>query len=198
MSIIRRCCFNRLGLSVNQAYYFTSLQKPLVSLIEDTPEESGGVLHYENADGSIQTRALETNAKLSLGDFKLFLGYVNLDARAAYNDIDDRLSLTPKHKTYTVLVYEKHGTGRIGLEAYYTGRQRLSDGTPTEGYWITGVMAERKFGSVRLFLNFENFLDTKQSNFSPVVFGSRSDPQFAEIWAPIDGFVINGGIKFTP
>ena len=74
----------------------------------------------------------------------------------------------------------------------------LADGTQTEGYWITGVMAERRFGPARLFLNFENFLDTKQSNYAPVVLGPRADPRFAEIWAPMDGFIINGGIKYTP
>jgi len=122
---------------------------------------------------------------------------VNLDARTEYNSVDGALPLTPKHKTYTVLVYEKHGVGRIGLEAYFTGPQKLTSGAKTKGYWITGVMAERRFGSARLFLNFENFLDTKQANYSPVVLGQRANPRFEEIWAPMDGFVVNGGIKYS-
>ena len=188
--------FDRLAVSLNQAFYFTDLENPLVPVIEGATGE--GVLRYENADGTIRTRALETNAKLSLGDIKLFLGYVYLDARADADGVEGPLPLTPEHKMYTVLVYEKHGTGRIGLEAYYTGPQTLADGMRTEGYWITGVMAERRFGPARLFLNFENFLDTKQSNYAPVVLGPRADPRFAEIWAPMDGFIINGGIKYTP
>jgi iron complex outermembrane receptor protein len=191
----RTLFFGRLAISLNQAFYFTDLEHPLVPVVEDVAD--GGVLRYESADGAIRTRALETNAKFSLNDFKLFLGYVYLDARADYGDVEGALPLTPEHKTYTVLVYEKHGTGRIGLEAYYTGPQALADGSRTEGYWITGVMAERRFGPARLFLNFENFLDTKQSNYAPVVLGPRADPRFAEIWAPMDGFVINGGIKYT-
>jgi iron complex outermembrane receptor protein len=186
--------FDWVAVSLNQAFYFTDLERPL---IPDVEEQTGDLLSYRNADGAIQTRALETNAKFSLNDFKLFLGYVYLDAHANYSEAAGQLLLTPEHKTYTVLVYEKHGTGRIGLEAYYTGPQRLADGSRSEGYWITGVMAERRFGPARLFLNFENFLDTKQSNYAPVVLGSRSNPQFAEIWAPMDGFIINGGIKYT-
>ena len=58
-------------------------------------------------------------------------------------------------------------------------------------------MAERRFGPARLFLNFENVLDTKQSNYAPVVLGPRSDPRFTEIWAPMDGFIVNGGVKYT-
>lgn len=185
--------FDRVAVSINQAFYFTNLHRPLVASVD----EAAGQLRYRNADGTIRTRTLETNAKLSLDDFKLFLGYVYLDARARYDATDALLPLTPTHKTYTVLVYEQHGKGRIGLEAYYTGPQRLTDGTRTDGYWLTGVMAERRFGAVGLFVNFENFLDVKQSNYAPVVLGPRSDPHFAEVWAPMDGFVVNGGIKYT-
>lgn len=193
----RTLLFGRLAVSINQAFYFTDLDNPLVPVVEVAPGEPEGVLRYENADGQIRTRALETNAKLSLDDIKLFLGYVYLDARADYSALRGPLPLTPEHKTYTVLVYEKHGTGRIGLEAYYTGPQTLTNGMRTEGYWIMGLMAERRFGQARLFLNFENFLDTKQSNYAPIVEGPRTNPRFAEIWAPMDGFIINGGIKYT-
>lgn len=192
----RTLLFDRVAVSVNQAFYFTDLSDPLVPIVEQI-DETDGLLRYETANGTIQTRALESNVKLSLDDFKLFLGYVYLDARGNYNEVDDALPLTPRHKTYTVLVYEKHGTGRLGLEAYYTGPQTLTDGSRTEGYWITGIMAERKFGSARFFINFENILDTKQSRYAPVVLGPRTTPEFAEIWAPMDGFIINGGIKYT-
>ena len=183
--------FEKLAVSLNQAFYFTNLDSPLIPVL------NGNQLGYRNAEGEIQTRALETNAKLSLGDFKLFLGYVYLNARADYDGVTEQLLLTPEHKTYTVLVYEKDGKGRIGLEAYYTSPQRLADGSMSDGYWITGIMTERRFGRARLFLNFENFLDTKQSNYAPVVLGERTNPRFAEIWAPMDGFIINGGIKYT-
>jgi len=145
----------------------------------------------------MQTQAFETNAKIAYGDLKLFLGYVHLKAEMDKLDGPFALPLTPTHKTYTVLVYEKHGKGRIGIEAYYTGPQRLTDDSKTKGYWITGIMAERKFGPASFFLNFENMLDTKQSNFSPVVLGVVQNPHFADIWAPMDGFIVNGGVKYT-
>lgn len=43
----------------------------------------------------------------------------------------------------------------------------------------------------------ENFMDTKQSKFASVVLGDRATPRFPEIWAPMDGFLVNGGIKYT-
>ncbi|MFT5514828.1 MAG: outer membrane receptor for ferrienterochelin and colicins [Rhodothermales bacterium] len=177
--------FGEVALSVNQAFHFTNLDHALV------PTAVGGTLSYENSTEPVRTRAFETNLTLSREPLKLFLGYVYLDAR----EQGEPMPLTPKHKTYSVLVLEKHGQGRIGLEAYYTGPQDLPQGGTTAGYWVTGVMAEKRFGRVRVFLNFENILDTKQSNYAPVVLGSRTDPRFAPIWAPMDGFVVNGGVK---
>lgn len=144
----------------------------------DTETPASGLLRYRNADGTLQTRGLETNARFGLDDVKLFLGYVYLDAEAA----DGRtLALTPEHKTYTVLVWEQHGRGRVGLEAYYTGPQRLVGGERVPGYWVTGVMAEWRFGPALLFLNLENFLDTQQTDYGPVVLGPRATPTFAEV-----------------
>ncbi|MBO6574406.1 MAG: TonB-dependent receptor [Rhodothermales bacterium] len=184
----RGVVMERLAVSLNQAVHFTTINHPLI------PHRDQAGLRYTNAEDPITTRAFETNIKLSLEHLKLFLGYVHLRARGPDAE---RHPLTPRHKTYTVLVYEKHGRGRVGLEAYYTGRQHLADGSSTDGFLIMGLMGERRIGRARLFLNLENFLDTKQSNYAPVVRGSRENPLFAEIWAPMDGFVINGGVKLA-
>jgi iron complex outermembrane receptor protein len=198
--------FDRVALSLNQALYLTRLDDALVPVVTAQPGESAdGLLRYRNATGPVRTQGLETNARFSLGDFKLFLGYVYLDAtttdpggvRGDAGGERTRLALTPEHKTYSVLVWEQHGRGRIGLEAYYTGPQRLSDGDRVPGYWVTGVMAEWRVGPARLFLNFENFLDTQQTNYDPIVLGPRATPTFAEVWAPTDGFVVNGGVKYA-
>ena len=188
--------FDRVSLSLNQAVYLTQLEDALVPIAEiDTPE--GSLLRYDNAAGPVRTQGLETNARFGLGDFKLFLGYVYLDATMEETDGErSPLALTPEHKTYTVLVWAQLGRGRIGLEAAYTGPHRLSDGERTPGYWVTGVMAEWRIGPARLFLNFENFLDTQQTNYDPIVLGPRATPTFAEVWAPTDGFIVNGGVKY--
>jgi iron complex outermembrane receptor protein len=188
--------FDRVSLSLNQAVYLTQLEDALVPIAEiDAPE--GGLLRYGNAAGPVRTQGLETNARFGLGDLKLFLGYVYLDASAEGAEGErSPLELTPEHKTYTVLVWEQHGRGRVGLEAYYTGPQRLTSGERTPGYWVTGVMAEWRVGPARLFLNFENFLDTQQTNYDPIVLGPRATPTFVEVWAPTDGFIVNGGGKY--
>lgn len=48
---------------------------------------------------------------------------------------------------------------------------------------------------VTLFLNFENFTDTRQSDFEQINLGDIQNPQFRDVYAPLDGFVVNGGFR---
>jgi outer membrane receptor for ferrienterochelin and colicins len=56
-------------------------------------------------------------------------------------------------------------------------------------------MAEKIFKHFSLFVNLENFTDTRQSKYKNVVNGSHINPTFDEIWTHTEGFVANGGIK---
>jgi iron complex outermembrane receptor protein len=59
-------------------------------------------------------------------------------------------------------------------------------------------MTEKIFNDeFSLFLNFENFGDTRQTRDGPIFTGLVSQPKFADIYAPLEGFVINGGVKLT-
>ena len=80
----------------------------------------------------------------------------------------------------------------LGLEAYCTGPQRLPGGERTAG--VTGVMGEWRAGPACVFPTLENRLGTQQTDCRPVVLGA---PRFAEIWAPTDGFIANGGVKLA-
>ena len=56
-------------------------------------------------------------------------------------------------------------------------------------------MTEKMWEKFSLFLNFENFTDTRHSKFDTIYTGNISDPHFKDIYAPVEGFVMNGGIK---
>ena len=43
--------------------------------------------------------------------------------------------------------------------------------------------------------NFENFTDRRQTRFDTIYTGSISNPIFRDIYAPLDGFVMNAGVK---
>ncbi|NCV87199.1 MAG: hypothetical protein EBW14_15315 [Oxalobacteraceae bacterium] len=140
---------------------------------------------------------METNIRFVIDDFKLFVGYTYTDANTYLNGVKSQLPLTAKHRLNNVLMYEIEDKLKIGVEAYYFGKQWLSDGSEGRSYWITGLMAEKLWEKLSLFINFENISDTRQTKFGPIFTGSISNPLFKEIYAPVDGFVINGGVKIN-
>ena len=93
-----------------------------------------------------------------------------------------------------VLMYEEHGKWRIGLESYYTGSQFLADGTETDDFWIVGLMMMRKWNNIAFYVNFENFTDTRQHRLEAFNVTDHIRPAFPQIWAPLEGFIVNGGI----
>lgn len=138
---------------------------------------------------------METNLRVSYGDFKLFVGYTYTDANTHFTNNKQWLPLTARHRLNNVLMYEVEDKIKIGLEAYYYSKQRLNNGTFGKSYWITGLMTEKLWENFSLFLNFENFTDTRQTKFDTIFTGTVDDPTFKDIYAPVDGFVVNGGIK---
>ncbi|MEO6870056.1 MAG: hypothetical protein ABI168_10445 [Ginsengibacter sp.] len=64
-----------------------------------------------------------------------------------------------------------------------------------KAYWLTGFMVEKLWEHLSVFINFENFTDTRQTKFDTIYSGTVSQPTFRDIYAPLDGFVVNGGIK---
>ena len=110
--------------------------------------------------------------------------------------------LTPRHSFGLVGMWEKEGVARFGLECYYTGQQRLENNPYrafSSPYVIFGAMGERKMAAhVKLFLNLENLGNVRQSRWDPMLLPSRAvDGRWTvDAWAPLDGRVINGGVRF--
>ncbi len=179
-----------VDFSINHMFFYTYLQNPLIL------RPYGADYRFENLNAHIDTRGMETNIKIGYKDFKLFMGYTYTDAEFHQGNTKTTNPLTAKHRINSVLMYEVEEKWKLGLEAYYFSKQQLSNGSFGRSYWVTGFMAEKLWEKFSLYINFENFLDARQSRYGPVYTGSISNPQFNEIYAPLDGFVINGGIKF--
>ena len=183
----------RLGevsVSLNQLFFYTRLRHPLVMI-----SAPGNKVQLVNSTGYLDTRGMETNLRLIYGNFKLFVGYTYTDANTYFDSEKTWLSLTARHRLNNVLMYEIEDKLKLGLEAYYYSKQRLSDGSFGQSYWITGFMAEKLWEKWSLFINFENFTDTRQTRFDTIFSGTIENPVFKDIYAPVDGFVVNGGVK---
>ncbi|WP_343698001.1 TonB-dependent receptor plug domain-containing protein [Flavobacterium sp.] len=179
-----------ISLSLNQLFFYTNVDNPLI--LTSLPND---LYQFVNINGYLDTKGTETNVKLGYKDFKLFVGYTFTDASIDNNGIKSQNPLTAKHRLNNVLMYEVEDKWKAGLEAYYYSPQKLSDGTTGREYWIFGFMVEKLWENFSIFANFENFTDTRQTKFGSIYTGPISNPVFKDIYAPLDGFVVNAGIK---
>ena len=186
----RRDLTEDLDFTLNTLFFYTKVEDPLI-LTNSFPY----TWEYLQPDGYIETKGIETNVKIGYRDFKLFTGYTLADVNQHYNGIKTQMPLVATHRLNNVLMYELEESLKIGLEAYYFSPQELNDRTTGREYWIFGLMMEKIWEDFSIFLNFENFTDTRQTRFDSIYTGSISNPQFRDIYAPVDGFVVNGGIK---
>lgn len=182
--------FDKLTFSINQFFFYTYLNNPL--FLKSIPNN---LYSLENIPGYIYTKGAETNIKLGYDEIALYLGYTYTDAKVHNNGITYQNSLTPKHRFNAALVYEIENKWKIGSELYYFSKQKLSDGNVGRDYWLTGLVAERLWKKFSLYINFENFGDVRQTKFESIYTGSIANPVFKDIYAPLEGFVVNAGIK---
>jgi iron complex outermembrane receptor protein len=181
-----------LGFSINQLFFYTRLNRPLVLVANPDATAS-----FEQATGHLDTKGMETNLRLNYGDFKLFVGYTYTDANTHFGQQKAWLPLTARHRFNNVLMYEVEEKWKIGLEAYHFTRQYLNDGEFGKPYWLMGFMVEKIWEHFSIYVNFENFTNTRQTRFDTIFTGTVANPRFRDIYAPVDGFVMNGGIKIN-
>jgi len=180
----------KLFMTINTLFFYTQVRSPLILVPTMT-----GLYEFQQPKGFIDTKGVETNIKLTYGDFKLFIGYTLADVKQHYNGNETTFPLVAQHRLNNVLMYEIEDKLKIGLEAYYYSPQKLNDGATGREYWLCGLMAEKLWEHFSIFVNFENILDTRQTKFDTIYTGTITNPTFRDIYAPVDGFVINGGLK---
>lgn len=166
------------------------------------PSPSGSGVRLVNNVGQTRTRGFELLVRHRWHELLISGSYVLVDA----TEPDPRggrqsIARTPRHTFGAIALWEVEGKGRIGIEAFYTGKQRLEDdpfGNVSRPYVQLGLSGELKVGFASVFINLENILDARQTRYSPLV---RPAPAIdgrrtIDAWAPLEGFVANAGVKF--
>jgi outer membrane receptor for ferrienterochelin and colicins len=195
-----RTFFDEMTATFNAAVYLSRLSN---ALVVDEDSLLAGVLHIRNATGTTSARGAEVSSKITYCDLTLSLGYTYIAASQRDKGITKELELNPQHSVGFVLVWEDEELStKIGLENYWTGSQRLErnpyrDRSPV--YSVTGFIAEKGLGHVRVFINFENIFDTRQTRFEPIFVGNLQGGSIRTlpIYAPLEGRVVNGGIRLV-
>ncbi len=127
-----------------------------------------------NVDGETRIRGSELLLRYRWDAFSITGSYVYLDATEPAEQAAGRrlVPLTPRHTAGAVAMWEEHGKGRVGIEAYYTGRQSLEDNpyrSVSRPYLHLGVLGEIVLGKVSLFANAENILGVHQTRYDPLL-----------------------------
>jgi iron complex outermembrane receptor protein/outer membrane receptor for ferrienterochelin and colicins len=187
---------NGWDLTLNQTFFYNKIEHPLVlapnsMVLKMTSYPYHPIYVYINESKNLESMGFESYVQAIKAPIELYAGYVYTDAKRNYNSTFPNLPLIAKNKFATVIAYELDEDFRIGLESSYTGSQHLDNGSTTKSYLLAAAMMRYNIGKCSFVLNCENLFNVKQTNYGSIVSGSSSNPIFSELWAPIDGRVVN-------
>jgi iron complex outermembrane receptor protein len=157
-----------------------------------------------NATSSTPTVGTELIARYRVPGFAAMLTHGWTRSREEDPDAGGMrdVPLTPSHAASLNVMWEGEEWGRVGIETYYIGRQSLDENpwrATSRPHLLVGALGERRLGRVRLFLNLENVGNVRQTRWDPLVRPARlPDGRWTvDAWAPLDGFVANGGVRLA-
>lgn len=192
--------FNGVNITISQLWFYTHIFQPLVAktqpifncLTLDCDE-----LLFNNNSGNITTKGVETRFQLYYRGFNFSTGYTYTNHTQTQNGATRAAILTAPHQVSLLFGYELFKRFSAGLDAYWFSPQTLSDGSTTKSIWELGINTQLNLKYVIVFANVENILDIRQSKYGSLVkpFPTYRNPQFAEVYAPLEGTIFNVGFK---
>jgi iron complex outermembrane receptor protein len=187
-----------LSRKIGPAYYTVTLFDSSVS--HPINVERGNLYQLVNLSEPTHNMGTEFLGTIRKAAFSATLSYTYVHSRQF--EFGERVDtpLTPRHSFGIVGMWEKEKAGRIGVESYYTGDQRLEDNpfrTESKPYVLFGFLAEHPIRGFKLFVNVENLTNVRQTRWDPLLRPDRAvDGRWTvDAWAPLDGRVLNGGVR---
>jgi len=162
----------------------------------------GATVEIANAREPVRTRGSELIARYHRDDLDIIATHMFVWSTEPDPNTGVRreVPLNPRHTAGLDFLWEIEHGPRLGLEFFYTGRQQLDDSpyrTESRPYLLWGGVAEWRFGKARLFINVENLSDVRQTKYDPLVRPARGAEGLWTVdeWGPLDGRVLNGGLR---
>ena len=177
--------FDEIYFSINQLFFYTYLNKPLVLQQNN----------FVNANGYINTKGAETNVRITKGNINFYAGYTYTDTKQHFNGQSTWQPLSPKHRLNADITYEKENSLRAGIESFYVSEQQLSDGSTGKGFITFGFLFQKMWKHFSAYINVENLTDRRQTRWDTIYTGTIANPIFKDIYTPLDGAVFNAGVK---
>ncbi len=191
--------FNGLNIKLHQLYFLTYIFKPLVADLQvDTFCKSLDChkLFYKNGNGFFRSGGVETGLSANYRGLEFSFVYTFTDNNRRLDGVRSIAPITSKHIVYLLAGYTIKNFS-FGIDAYYFSPVKLSDGRAGKQIWEVGINAQYDFKYLLLFANFENIAGIRQSSHGPTVFANPTfaHPRFSEIYAPLEGRLLNIGFK---
>jgi len=180
---------------INQAFFYLKIRNAVVSFNDSRLCPICGGRVFTNS-GKLKTLGFDTNLYLALDELEFFADFTFNDVRKTEYLSTHLLELTPAQKLNLTLTFENEGSWKIGLEAFFIGKQYLPDFTFSPSYWLLGAMFEKSFNNFSVILNVENLLDKRQTRIENVVLPPLSSPSFRPLFMPLDGMIANIALWF--
>lgn len=190
---------NGFSVQVDQAFYYTYVNSPVVSVFSSLSNNLGAYTQLINAPYNLFSLGTDTYVRLEYKDYELYLGYNHTLSRRDGPTDNTYLPLAPQDKFSSTLAWESEHF-RLGVESSLVGNQYLYNNQKVANYWLFAGVAEYHYNEHwRLVLNGENIFNIRQANYETVVLGANPtvQPTFRPIWAPLEGRIVNLALKFT-
>jgi outer membrane receptor for ferrienterochelin and colicins len=173
-------------------------------IVDPTEVERSGRFALRNLASPTTNTGVEAIGIWKTDDFSFVANYAYVRSREDTDEGRAEVPLTPRHTIGLDAAWDwgPREAWHLGLEWYYTGRQRL-DANPFRNesvpYSLYGILFTRRVGRALLFVNGENLANVKQTGWDPLLRPSRAiDGRWTvDAWAPLDGRTINGGIRIS-
>lgn len=197
-------------LDLGGSAYRTVVTHPLVVRI---PPGSAIGFQLVNADEPTRTQGIDLYARYRMAPFRFGARYAYLDATRPEIaglfgqdfEVDTTLRravpFNPRHAADIEWTYERENDRLLGLDAHFVGRQVLADSSFGVGrsYVTLDARFEKHVRRAIVFATAKDLTGVRQLQFGPVLrSASGAAGQWADnVWAPLDGRVINAGVRVT-
>lgn len=170
--------------------------------LRDLDAPAGATVSIANAPSPVRTRGSELIARFHRDDLDIIATHMFVWSTEPdpNTGVRHEVPLNPRHTAGLDLLWEIEKGPRLGVEFFYTGRQQLEDSpyrVVSRPYLLWGGVAEWRFGKARLFINVENLSDVRQTKYDRLVRPARGAEGLWTVdeWGPLDGRVLNGGLR---
>jgi iron complex outermembrane receptor protein len=158
--------------------------------------------HYvlQNLSQSTTNKGVELLARWAHEPFTITTTDTYVNGREGVGTQRGEVPLMPRYSLGIFGSWDEEDWGRVALECFFTGRQRLEDNpyrATSVPYMVFGALIEHHVHRVTLFLNAENLGNVRQTHWDPLLRPApAADGRWTvDTWAPLDGRVINGGVR---